>query len=883
MKNLGKANVRVSILDNLPGIDDRSLNYNFEISAHNWDGIKNSPYFTPLLTDHISDDSFAACFPSKRVMYFDNVLKGDTTFSEFGSNAASRTTPQSLVRPVVYFTATDKLEGKVKDIVDDMSKKEGYVKYKLLQPEKYTSKYNGPQWKTTYMDRIANPNDNFIIQEWQKFLQSFSKSTSTTTSTTSSTTTQPMVKNIGHVVQTVASAGLWWGLESSNFLQKNMPFWVYIKRNDSPTNENFPTRIIISLGIDDPKGENRYDLIISDDIRPILVDYQGPTSKTTMPDGTSTSNGRPIPPPYEYELPADASVIRASQKEIMIGFMNIAGRMVIYLNGEPFIYQRIDSSQGDDAGKLRLSELPKGRMRIYGINSQMSINVSLMNFAPLAVIPLTIPVLPAPSSSSDQAKEQSVYKGVRNDGSTKEDFIRVGGENEDTLLPVCELPQQPDRKGKLYGVDCRQWFGEAADAKPTGIGFHRQGTVQFSRATAAGITTLPITDFYVLAMKPEDVTPEGWSGAITNGGTPYFFRIKGKSTVDPSNASGTPLISGDVISISETYSAPDYFHVISNANVTLYNKGGKFDFLKGQQKGIEIYWGWEEQEVKTFTGMIVNASTSEVAGKETIELQCQDYMYILKNTPIVNSPFYDGMIGFYAIKDIAERGGINNFKKDWDSEEDYFLPSGYAFTKPAMKYPRNNMLFECMIDIVKRFEAYTYFDADGYMHVDKLPGGLFSSPSNIIANFSRDPINIDNLILDEKKIDYSFDSTVNRISILTVDRNTRNAIVHTRSANDDENNIIFKKVSLIDQAALGDVETCRSWAEDLAQRVFYPIRKSSFKVAGNDQFLDMGVIRPLDFVTVDGDEYRIMSLAKRYSAETNDFTQEYNVEWLGGK
>jgi len=82
---------------------------------------------------------------------------------------------------------------------------------------------------------------------------------------------------------------------------------------------------------------------------------------------------------------------------------------------------------------------------------------------------------------------------------------------------------------------------------------------------------------------------------------------------------------------------------------------------------------------------------------------------------------------------------------------------------------------------------------------------------------------------------------------------------------------------LIDQPALGDIDTVTAWTEDLAERVFYPIRKTAFKTVGG-----ASTLKPFDFVTVDGLEYRLLGMTRKYSANNNDFINEYNVEWLAG-
>ena len=84
----------------------------------------------------------------------------------------------------------------------------------------------------------------------------------------------------------------------------------------------------------------------------------------------------------------------------------------------------------------------------------------------------------------------------------------------------------------------------------------------------------------------------------------------------------------------------------------------------------------------------------------------------------------------------------------------------------------------------------------------------------------------------------------------------------------------------MDQAALGSLEVARTQVERVAQREFWPIRKTSFAAIGSS---DVSVAKIFDFIQVDGDEFRVMSVSKKYNAESNDFTNEYGVEWLGGQ
>jgi len=195
-----------------------------------------------------------------------------------------------------------------------------------------------------------------------------------------------------------------------------------------------------------------------------------------------------------------------------------------------------------------------------------------------------------------------------------------------------------------------------------------------------------------------------------------------------------------------------------------------------------------------------------------------------------------------------------------------------------MRYPASNKIFDCLIDVLKRFEAFMYFDENGKFTVEKLPGGLLSEPGASVGDFSRDPSKgYEYVILDEKNVETDFKSTINRISLITIDRDTREAIVYTHSPDAVSGAIPFLKVWMVDQPALGDLETARTWAGRMGDRMFYPILKTSFSAIASSK-----IIRPLNFINIDAQPFRCMGVSRKYDASTNDLSMEYNCEWLGG-
>ena len=864
MENIGKAGVSawVGATNRLSLINKEPLKFNFDVSAWNWSSIQ-SYNFTPLLTERIYDDDegFAALIPSRRQFYINNFLDGT---SELVGLVNSRT-PYTVWKPCEDDGVSPLVSGLLNPPESSSQIYEPFLEYELLQPDTYQSPntvpedYKGPVWKQEILGNIIPPNDNAEIQA---FYDDAGISVEPPTATISTD------KDIHYMNQTVVRDGLYWAIENSSMLRENMPFCVSIRFNRPPPSSSHPTFFVISLGIDDE--ENAFDIYLPMNGRASFIDY--------FEGRQAVSGGSPLLQKKEFDT--DLSKLAADQGEVKIWVMTCAGRLVCWVNDVPAVYTRLfrgDSSatseggggEGDDAGTLVECKIAAGKMRIYGSNVIAAINVCPMIFAPISICSIPVPSV----LKEDETVEDIPYRGVKNDGTFEG--------------PVCILPQQPDDPSTLYGVDCRQFISSSGNASPEGFGMHQLGRIYFLKRSDAGITTLPDADYYILVMRPDDVTFTTGDGDLTieKAGCPYFFRLKGGAQKEPSiGGEETIPITDYIISATESASAPDYFHAEATASITLYNKGGMFDYLKIGQRGIKIRWGWDGAETQTFKGIVMSASSGETAGMETLTLQCEDYMQVLKNTPIVNSPFYDGMVAVKALIDLAERAGVVAFISSWpdDNEEDYFLPSGYTFSKPVMRFPAKQSIYDCMINILQRFEAFMYFDNYGFMNIRRLPGGLFSNDeeAGISGSYFRDPLSSpSNIILDEKQVEYNFASTVNRINIWTLNRDTRASVLFTKSAIGNQDRVVYRKLHLVDQAALGDIETARTWAERLSQRIFYPIRKSSFKTVGYGD--DINLL--FDFVEVDGEEYRVMGVKRDYSADSNSITCEYNVEWLGGE
>ena len=816
--NLGKAYVRATISAKLPGVSRYIQKHTFDISANNFELLANSSFFPPLLAECVkaNDESFAAIYPSKRKVYVNNYVSGasGSPIADDGSSV--------IWKPI---GSTDD-QGFFSQLVKD----EEFDSYILASPETYTdvdSDYIGPKWDNKLINGISAPNDESAIAAFGAWVKGDTSKASWGSTSTSDE------KSLSYAGQMTVRDGLWWGAESSAFLTDNMHFWVNLRVAQSPPSKDHETCFIISFNDGDGSA---IDIYMGLNTKPKVIDYSNK--------------------PFSVrEFDVDLSKILDSQEEIEIGIMTIAGRLVVTVNQVTLIYTRCEktSEESDSTeGTIKEVRIGAGSVKIFGTNVQAMINACPMSFAATAALAIPLPVHVNDADSGDTTGE---WMGVNN-------HFELEGS-------VAELPQQPDKAGSLYGVDCAGFGGLGGGCSPYGMGFHNQGYIDFSPAPNTGVDELPSSSFYILTMTSSHTT-------VANGGAPFFFRLKGAriGEEEPDVGEGVP-VSG-IISASQTITAPDYHHVESSASLELYNKNGVYNGLTAKQGVLRMGFGWEGYAPTTFTGIIISSETRMVAGQETIALECKDTMQVLKDSPIVNSPFYDGMVALYAIKDLAQRAGINKVIADWDNEDDYFLPSGYVFTQPKMRYSSEQSIFDCIIDMVKRFEAFVYFDGSGNFHVDRLEGGLFGDSSREpVGAFTIDPSS-KNAIIDSFNIGYDFSSTVNRISIMTVDRDTRNPIIITHSS--DDSVLAYRKLMLLDQAALGGLEEAKEWAARLGERVFYPIRKTTFSTPGGES--DVG---PLDFFSVEGSEFRCMSKSTTCDAMNNDLRTEYVGEWLYGK
>ncbi len=942
MPNLGIANPKVELLNVLPNVvKDGTKRIQLELLASQYPALADSGVIKPILTEFVQNTtkSFSVVFPSRRKMFVNNYLRGGgalpNTKEPYIVWTPCLASNGSVAQPGIMGTVEkgDNTSG------GDSSKKK-WPKYTLIQPgNTYPNGYNGPIWIQTSLQTQAMPDDAKIFKESiSGFLPTTTTSTTsttspvTTTSPTSLTTKQECLPFIAAISQEVSMDGLWWGVESSSFVGQNMPFWVDIKRSEPPTSSDFETIFVIGFGHHDTSAtKNRFDIVIGANRPPQIVDYRNSIvakANATTGSGSGASNATASTANKKEEIVqtvefADKenegafSAIGTNVTDLEIGVMTVSGRLLVTVNGESFIYER---NTEEDVEEI---VIPAGPIRVFGTNVQSIIYASpmsfcsttaLLTFAPVTLYGanLSIPVSTTTSTSTTTSANPGTTTTTTSATTTTTttlspnsilNYFNVEKDGNPGTSAICLLPSK-NQKEMLYGVDCRI-YSEAVglpttDASggttqksrtesPSGFAMHRQGVIGmlFSYQNPS-LDKTKIGDCCFVVLKADNVYFPGTKFIIPFGGCPYFYRLKGvaeqKGRTAPTLT--TENISSSIMQVSESWSTGDISYTEKKVSLTLYNEDGKWNKLRTKQYGVRLYWAWKTTSstptyTKSFTGFTIAAQTTDEPGKETITVECVDYIAMIRSLCVLNCPFYDGMLARYVIEDLARIAGLTSFKYEWPSSEpDYFLPSGYSFTQPRHRYPSDTPILDCMSKVAKLPEAFFYFDKDGTLVMERTPGGFFSNNASTLvkASFSSDPAST-NVILGQKSVSWNYSASINQISGQTVHKDTRNTIFYAVLSSSSTDMLLYRKYMVIKEAMLGGMPEIREWMMRILRRMEYPIRKISFKTVEKTP-LD---IKPMDFVTVDGLIGRITSMSRKYSADNNTFETDFETEWLGGK
>jgi hypothetical protein len=378
-------------------------------------------------------------------------------------------------------------------------------------------------------------------------------------------------------------------------------------------------------------------------------------------------------------------------------------------------------------------------------------------------------------------------------------------------------------------------------------------------------------------------------------------RLRASSPVTAANGRGIwalpvkpaeiiPDVAENVVRISENWSCSDRIQVRHSVDITLYNPNGIYDRLMTKAYGVRVYLGWGDPD-HVFTGVSYGGRKSEQAGRETVTITCQDYMSILEATRMLNSPYYDGMDAYDAIADLASRARISTVDDTGSgniqtmsgssfssfsssSGTRYYLPAGYSWTQPKIRFNTQSGLLENMVSVCKLCEKVIYFDETGVFHFSNLQGGLFSNFSGHQYEFRRSPFgNNYHVILEKKEVECKLSSSINRVYLRTVDR-TRGTVYVTQRI-DKRGRFPFDKPLMIDSPMLGSVPAANTYAAQLIANLSRVPREISFQT-----IMEPGeVIMPMQIIKVDEELMRVKSVSREFNADDNSLTCSVSCEW----
>ena len=761
---------------------------------------------------------------------------------------------------------------------------------------KYLDSDNGPRWGVPKgVNQIAAP-DN-------------SASANTTATPTATTATSATNIGLSYIAQESICDDIWWSIETTSLVtnKDGTPFFVDVALN-KPLAVKQPTFFALRIGDLTPvstqtastsAAKDILDLVFVSGSPAVLYDWGMPV---VIP---ATSTTPATTQPSKINLP---QTLFWDHKIHRIEIVPTAGKLCITVDGQIFVYTRIDlgtaSTNNGTTAANAASSTTRGaipftpslkKIRAIGTNSQVVLSLGQIYFPEKAVFHTNLNggFDPTSTVNSSTLPLSGSRTGLAN--STVPD-----------ASTMVHLPNEESGRPTL-GAFAKKCDGVTLDATDTWGAWaagKMHGELKFDLVdnTSGGAAGSAIGKHYTISFFSEEAD-FGTRDPLASGATdtvqkkcilaPIWFRARGVSSKRlMSTPSVFPVadVSNDVMEITESIQSPDRYHVTHSLDITLYNEGGIYDAISENSVPIQVGLTWAEMDGQTapvitnlFTGVTLNASRTLVAGKETITIHCEDYMFLLDATLIINSPYYDGMDGFNVVQDVALRACVEAIDDTGvEAGERFFMPSGYSFLQPAKRYDSKESLKSCIVDVCSMGAKVAYFDGDGKLHYDHIQGGIsFSSqPSEIAAavSYVSDPSGAEDkkLILDEKRVETKLNSTVNRIVVKSICRTTRAIIMVSQSATAAVNRLSYRKTMFASVPSLGSFDATVAYIERYKPRVFKAIRGITIKTAD-----DSSLAFPMSFMDVDGEKYRIMSINRSIRTDDNSLTTSLTGEWMG--
>jgi len=441
----------------------------------------------------------------------------------------------------------------------------------------------------------------------------------------------------------------------------------------------------------------------------------------------------------------------------------------------------------------------------------------------------------------------------------------------------------------------------------------------------------------VFGYTPAQITPAGCAKRYTlhSCKTPVLTQIRHVAEpdkdVDGWDTDNSFEVNDLVIRYDENYSAPD-FHTMThtgtivflmNRTVSSSDLVDRLEALRSTAFYIELWGAYTtcnypllpiNKGFKLFTGICYGGTLEEKAGERTMTCHIEDYTKILKDSPIFNSPFFDGMrdvnavykiLSMLAFKDTGDGDSLgpaylcklqaeSNTPQFSSTTPDgrgsfsttYVLSDSYArLTSPYFKFQDGTMTWNALEQIAKKAGKVIFFDAYGLFHFECLSfdrylynnGSIDDVP--VLWYYTTSPFGFGQLILEVITREKSVTDVYNIIHLMTATPERELAIwddVNWDSLyqTNSPGFLGYKKVYYQQDGIFGSVNTLDKLGK------FY---KSKFnKPPIIYKFQSYGVpMRCFDIVSVNGQKLIVTSISNNFDPRKNMWSQSVEGEWYG--
>lgn len=681
-----------------------------------------------------------------------------------------------------------------------------------------------------------------------------------------------------------------WGVQSEPELGGGVGFWLSVSTRKSKA-EKMSDFVLIKMH----SGSEVISLMFSARKNPMIID-----------EGAKNADGDPRTTVISH-MPF------WNKEPLLIGIMPALGRLDIHINGNRYLYNRtkIASALKNDGGEVSTGDETKDtsdsniasepfdfvpmtfkldKIEVFGSSCMTTIGLNAMTFLKAS---FALPTSLDPTGNGGSGDWSGTGKtGVDNDNPSfaiMPGMIR--GESSTGLCTTTYFQSGMAMDTKPEDAKYEAMCGHNLAA--TDSGSDSQGSsegativVEFksiednsSDSTNKDQDTKKSYSFHlVVSMFPgkakfgknDEATPK------LNLIPCFYTRLRGVSRKDESEYSDSGVeLAPYLKSFSENFSADDNSTISHTLDLVLYNKDGVNDAFKERNFGITLTING-----LSFTGVTTDANAVEKPGDETITVHCEDYMTILAQSQLMNSPYYDGYDSFDVVQDILEYAGLTAVD-DTSQTQRYYIPCGFSFLEPRYHIDSSTPMKNAIAEIAKLGEKIAWFDGEGVLHWSDLQGGiaydLDTSPSYFFYKCP-EGTGDDELILEQKAEEFVGSAPVNQIFLFSVDRTSNNFVIESDVAETYGIHVVpFRKALVLEQPAHGSQEAAKAWVNMIRERVYKVPRRITFKTVST------APITPCrHFISVDGKRYRVKTVARSYGADDNSFTSTITGEWFGG-